>query len=82
MPVIRQQAIRQNPQVNTVQSLLQHPLERRVIFWLLKDRRTGIRPMENMKNHSTIIGSFGSSHNDRRLPEKNVGCQTTVPDTF
>lgn len=76
------QAIRQNPHINTVQSLLQHSLERCVIFWLFKDGRTSIGSIENMKNHSTIISSFGSPHNDRRLPAKDVRCQITVPDTF
>ena len=76
------QAIRQHPHINTVQSLLQHSLERCVIFWLFKDGRTSICSIENMKNHSTIISSFGSPHNDRRLPAKDVRCQTTVPDTF
>ncbi len=76
------QAIRKNPHLHAIQSFWQHTLERRVVFRLLKDRRTRIRTIENVKHHSAIVGSFGSSHDGRSLPARDTGCQTKVPDTF
>lgn len=67
MPVIGHQAVRKHPHVASLASFPQHILKRRIIFRLMKHRRTSIRPVQRMKHHAAIICSFGSSHNPSKL---------------
>jgi hypothetical protein len=68
LPSIPHQAFRKNPHLHAIQSFLQHTLERRLVFRLLKDRRASIRAIQNVKHDPTVVRSFGSPHDGRKLP--------------
>jgi len=69
VPMIGHHAVSQQPHFRAIDRFFQNTLERVIILRLLKYRHSGIRPIQNMINQTTIGYSSWPSHL-QNLPER------------